>query len=251
VGYFRSAFPLASRSWSLSDRVDRVLGRFGLSGRTPASAYGVDLMLVAGDQTRDSMLGRVPRGTPVITIGPGVLQRGVPERHQEGEAKRQVIFVTQAFAAHGDMAAQERQAAAMDSVRREVERTPDLEFYVRPHPRDHADYLREFEPDRVLGESPQSFLQAHADAALVGLTSTLLFEWAFLGRDSYVFCPEDEPSDVRAFLDRCAIIPYEDSASLVRDIARGVSGLESDTAGVLTRAHRAVVLDDLLGTGSR
>lgn len=238
IGYFRSAFPLVDRTWSLADQFGAMVSRLSPKLANRIDPYAVDVALTAGTRTRDDLRKRMPPSVPVYCIGPGSLQvnSGGPHACRDLTERPEIIVVTQAFNAHGEHRAAEEQIAYFADLV-EVARANGYGVSLRAHPRDDtpwADVLPA-EIDLRVG-APSEFLARLRPGrdVLVGLTSTLLFEYAYLGGHAYCFASEHSVQENRPFLERCGISPFTDASQLLNSIQAGIDMLDSSKAGVLS-----------------
>lgn len=252
VAYLRSAYPTVNEFWSDSERWMSRLGRMHLRLPSFLRTYQADDILLSGFATRSSLERRGINLSRTVVIGPAALaaMRSEEAPNSRGGAV-DIAFVTQAFLRHADAMGHEAQLRAVEEMVALLHDSPTPKHLViRKHPHERGEHYRHLLQDTerltvVLDErTPSEFLSsAREGGVLVGATSTLLFEWAYLGGRSYSFATDAFREKYAVFFDQLGIEPYERMSELLDHVSRGIGGITREQVNGVLALPDKVELD--------
>lgn len=246
VGYLRSAFPAPAARWSITERIEAFIHRLHLRPPAFLNAYWADSSLVAGTASADFLTSRGVSRETIHVIGPGRLGARRATGLNPPAADRRfhlsrVIYLAQAFLRHFDTRAHEAQVEAAERLALWLRaHAPELSFEIRLHPRDDNAWVQDLEGRLPWIEyssgSPHAFLERVLSDGIcvVGLTSTLLFEVAYLGGRAISFGTPAAVAEHKWFFGALGIQPYVDPERLWRKgLQTGATLQESAVSKVL------------------
>ncbi len=229
ISYIRGIIAQSGDETSLSSKLYR---RFGWLCVGPlkriVSDYYADKVICIGRVTHDFVTSRRVPERNVKVVGSvycdSRLEVGTGEKICKAE-KKEIIFLSSAFAAHGYIDSQSAQTKLALNILEYLNSnfSPDeFRFVVRKHPRESADNYQEVE--RLGGVIDSGGLDAivsyAANACFLSPVSTLLFELAYLGRSVALVADEHFLSRHAEWYSRLNASPMVDWRVLVLNIMR-------------------------------
>lgn len=220
ITYLRSAYPTVDRVWSDSDKIEKRLKKLRIPQFSFLKPFNSDLFLVSGEANKNMLISRNFPPTKISVIGPAKLlflkKRSTANyRRLKKNENFSIIFAMQAFKHHNDQIGHNSQMLCLNSIIEDSISNKLIEnFIIRLHPRDktiyyknifnkYKDYLSFSSSDSV------SFLKTVTDnRILISSTSTLLFEWGYLGGKSYSIGTTEFINKYSFFFNETGIIPF-------------------------------------------
>jgi hypothetical protein len=220
ISYLRSAYPTADKVWSDSDKAEKRLKDLRIPQYSWIKPYNSDLFLVSGVANKNMLISRNFPSEKINLIGPTKLlllrkKSTANYGRLKNNEKFSIIFAMQAFKHHNDYIGHISQMLCLNSIIEDSINNKLIEnFIVRLHPRDRPIYYKnifnKFKDYISFSRNDSiSFLKTVTDnRILVSSTSTLLFEWGYLGGKSYSIGTNEFINKYSFFYNETGILPF-------------------------------------------
>ena len=241
ISYLRSAYPIIDQSWSDSEKLEKVFKKFNIPLTSFINPYNADLFLVSGKANKNLLISKNFPKNRIKIIGPAKLTSlKFSSKSNFGRLKENetitIIYATQAFIHHKDDIGHNSQLICLESmIKASSLSNYKINFVIRIHPRDKIIYykniLKKYKSyisyDNCITEV---FLKTVSDQrVLVSSTSTLLFEWGYLGGKSYSIGTDDFIKKYCKFFNNVHINPFSDAKTALDNILRSKEYISKDS----------------------
>jgi hypothetical protein len=195
VLYIRAAWPGMGRDWSFSDMtITKVKKYLNVDKIEWIDTLFGDLHFLSGTSQRKMLIEKGYNPSRIFVCGPAYLHKINKKLYHRREKVINIIYAMQAFLRHDDIQGHYSQCCMIKELIKWHGEREDCNLILRLHPRDSLSNYDFLSTDSkiIINSSPlKNFIKSYiSNSILIGMTSTLLFEWAYLGGITTLLRPD-------------------------------------------------------------
>lgn len=258
ISIIRGVIAQSGEKTSLSSRLFlklRTLGHLPFMKRI-LSDYYADIVICTGETTKNFLLSRMVPEKSIKTIGSIYCDERIhlSTNHKYKSNQKVIVFVSSAFAWHGDTSAQNEQLKLIKKINQEINNITSIQkikLIIRTHPReDIAPYQEAFAKDpniEVDDKAKDPFISYPSDALFVSPVSTLIFELAYLGRPAFLVADEFFLNHMRNWYQAIEATPNTNIKELINNyLTKDIQSPSYDN--VISQRHMGSVVNEIVDT---
>lgn len=256
ISYLRSAYPVIDDLWSDSEKMYKYISKFNIPLASFINPYSSDLFLVSGEANRVLLLYKGFPKNRIKIMGPAKLNSYRKKTKKINKSNQiTIIYATQSFNHHNDNIGHHSQLVCLESLLEESYLSDhSINFILRIHPRDKISfYSRLIEKYKefisIENYNIESFLESvSSQRILVSSTSTLLFEWGYLGGKSYSIGTSEFIIKYRKFFDNVHLKPFSNAKYLLYSIVNNKNYISKNSINqLMSNSNKTEKWDDIFG----